>query len=150
MSEIHRDKILELVKDVGHKHFVHEPVRTSEEAAQVRGVNLSSGAKALVLTGKKTGQNILCVIPASKKIDFKILKNVLGEDFTFAENPENLIGCVPGSVPPFGSVLGLKTFADVELEGELNFNVGLLTESVTLSKENYLKLENPVVGKWSK
>ena len=57
---------------------------------------------------------------------------------------------MPGSVPPFGSVMNLKTFADEELEEELNFNVGLLTESVTISKENYLQLEKPVVGKWSK
>jgi Ala-tRNA(Pro) deacylase len=150
MSEIHRDKILQLVKDVEHKHSIHPAVRTSEEAASVRGVSLSSGAKALVLTGRKTGKNILCVIPAQKKVDFKSLKNYFADEFTFAQSPETLVGCVPGSVPPFGSVLGLQTLADLELEEVLNFNIGLLTESVSISKKDYLNLEKPIVGSWSK
>lgn len=150
MSEIHKNKILDLVKGREYKHSVHEPVRTSAEAAEIRGVNLSSGAKALVLTGKKSKQNILVVIPAQKKVDFNVLKKELREDYTFAQNPEQVVGCVPGSVPPFGSVLGLQTFADVELEETLNFNIGLLTDSVTLSKKDYLEIENPKVGTWSK
>ena len=150
MSEIHRDRILELVRNVAHKHSVHPPVRTSQEASEVRGVSLESGAKALVLVGKKSKENILCVIPAHKKVDFKALKNSLGDEFTFALEPEKLIGCVPGSVPPFGSVLGLKTFADVCLEDELNFNIGLLTESLQLGKHDYLELEKPTIGVWSK
>lgn len=150
MSEIHRDKILELVKNVDHKHSVHEPVRTSEEAAQVRGVSMSSGAKALVLEGEKSGKTILVVIPAHKKVDFQKLKERTGEKFHFKENPFEAIGCVPGSVPPFGSVLGLPTFADDALEDILNFNIGLLTESLQLSKKDYLALEKPELGTWSK
>jgi Ala-tRNA(Pro) deacylase len=150
MAEIHRDKILELVSGVAHKHSVHPPVKTSQEAADVRGVRLESGAKALVLRGKKSGENILCVIPAHKKVDFKALKSAIGDEFTFAQEPEKLIGCVPGSVPPFGSVLGLRTFADENLEDELNFNIGLLTESLQLSKKDYFTLEKPVIGNFSK
>ena len=39
----------------------------------------------------------------------------------------------------------LKTTEDV-----LNFNIGLLTESVSISKKDYLDLEKPIVGSWSK
>jgi Ala-tRNA(Pro) deacylase len=36
----------------------HDPVRTSEEAAQIRGVSLASGAKAMLLQKKKKQQAI--------------------------------------------------------------------------------------------
>ncbi len=52
-------------------------------------------------------------------------------------------------MPPFGSVLGLQTYADEGLEDVLNFNIGLLTESLQMKKEDYLKLENPILGKFT-
>ncbi len=150
MSAIHRDKILELVKNVKHTHSLHEPVHTSEQASQVRGVPMSSGAKALVLEGEKSGKTVLVVIPAHKKIDFAKLKLVTGEKFQFAKDPFERIGCVPGSVPPFGSVLGLQTYADEELENILNFNIGLLTESLQIEKFDFINIEKPILGKYSK
>ena len=129
MSVIHRDAILEKVKNAGIdlKHFVHEPVRTSQEASDTRGVSLSSGAKALVLKGKKSGKSVLVVIPAHKKVNTKVIKILLDEDVSFNPNVEEEFDCIPGSVPPFGSVLGLQTYADISLEDVLNFNIGLLT-----------------------
>lgn len=153
MSSIHRDKILEKIKKAEYvfTHSVHEPVTTSEHASLIRGVPLSSGAKALVLYPKTQKEElILVVIPAHKKIDFKKLKQQTGKDYTFAQNVEEKIGCIPGSVPPFGSVLGFSTYADLDLADELNFNIGLLTESMTLSKQNYIEIENPIIGDFSK
>jgi prolyl-tRNA editing enzyme YbaK/EbsC (Cys-tRNA(Pro) deacylase) len=34
-------------------------VKTSEEAAEVRGTKLEEGLKALILKGKKSGKNII-------------------------------------------------------------------------------------------
>lgn len=153
MSSLHKDKIIEKVTNAGcvFKHSVHEAVTTSEHASHVRGVPLSSGAKALVLYPKANKEElILVVIPAHKKIDFKKLKQHTGKDYTFAVDVGAQIDCVPGSVPPFGSVLGLPTYADSTLVDELNFNIGLLTESMTLSREDYFKIENPIVGEFSK
>jgi prolyl-tRNA editing enzyme YbaK/EbsC (Cys-tRNA(Pro) deacylase) len=150
MSEIHRNKILDLVKNIEHTHSVHVAVHTSEEASRVRGVPMSSGAKAIVLEGDKSKNTILVVIPAHRKVDFVKLKDKTGEKFHFKPSPFEAIGCVPGSVPPFGSVLGLQTFADADLEDVLNFNIGLLTESLQIKKQDYLNLENPILGNFSK
>ena len=56
-----------------------------------------------------------------------------------------MTGCVKGSVPPFGSVLGLKTYCDPKLaENELiHFNAGSLTDSVTMPYADYARIENP-------
>lgn len=149
MSKEHRDKILDLVKDIEYKHDTHAPVRTSQEASDIRGVSLSSGAKAIVLRGKKTEKRYLVVIPAHKRLDTKAVQEKVGEKVSFVTDVESEFGCVPGSVPPFGSVLRLQTYADEALEDVLNFNIGLLTESLRISKTDYLNIEKPIVGKFS-
>ena len=59
-----------------------------------------------------------------------------------------MAGCVPGAVPPFGSVFGVSTLVDPSLEkqGEIiNFNIGLRSRSVSMKTKDYLSLEKPTV-----
>ena len=125
----------------------HVPVVTSEEAARVRGVDLHSGAKALVMQGDKSKKHVLLVLPADLRLDKKKVKMVLGESVSFAADPVTVTSCVRGSVPPFGSVLGLPTYCDQRLsENEvINFNAGSLTDSIRMRCEDYLRLECPRV-----
>lgn len=125
----------------------HAPVVTSEEASKVRGVSLHSGAKALVMQGKKTGAHWLFVMPADLRLDKKKAEAFVGEPITFAADPETVTSCVKGSVPPFGSVLGLTTYCDQHLaENELiNFNAGSLTDSIRMKYVDYLEQEKPIV-----
>ncbi len=58
MSKNHRDKILEMTSGLDVKHSVQEPVGKSKEASELRGVPLSSGAKAILIQGKKTKKDI--------------------------------------------------------------------------------------------
>lgn len=140
-------KICELLDHHGAPYHVshHEPTYTSEQAAAIRGVKLSSGAKALVVRGSKTKQHVLCVMPADRKLDSKAVKQVLGESVSFATNPAEITGCVPGSVPPFGSVVGLKTYCDRRLADNetINFNAGSLTDSIAMRYEDYIRVERP-------
>ena len=61
----------------------HKPVKTSQEAADVRGVTLASGAKAmLVKNGSTKGiaasfPFVLAVMSASRRFNWKMLKKVL-------------------------------------------------------------------------
>ncbi len=130
-----------IVYDVDH----HAPVVTSEEAARVRGVDMHTGAKALVIQGDKTGKCVLCVLPADLRLDKKKVKEILGESFSFAADPELVTGCVKGSVPPFGSVVGLSTYCDQRLaeNDSINFNAGSLTDSIRMQYEDYVKVEQP-------
>lgn len=140
-------KICALLDERGieYQKFNHEPTRTSEDAARIRGVELHAGAKALVVRGSKTKVHYLCVIPADLRLDGKKVKAIIGENISFAQDPETVTGCVPGSVPPLGSVLGLKTLCDQRLaENEtINFNAGSLTDSVEMKYTDYLAVEQP-------
>lgn len=125
----------------------HKPTRTSEIAAQVRGVPLSSGAKAIVAKGSKSGKHYLFVMPADLKLDSKAVKQLVGEAVSFAQDPEAVTGCVPGSVPPFGSLFGLQTYVDPRLAKNetIHFNAGELTDSISMPYAAYIEIEKPVI-----
>lgn len=147
MNESVHSKILALLDENGVKYDRqhHEAVTTSADAARVRGVSMHAGAKALVIQGRKSGTHWLCVMPADLRFADKKFEALVGEKVSFAKSPEEVTGCVKGSVPPFGSVLGLKTWCDRRLaENEIiHFNAGSLTDSVTMPYADYARIEKP-------
>jgi Ala-tRNA(Pro) deacylase len=126
----------------------HEPVFTSEQAAAVRGTPLSSGAKALVL---KAGDGfLLAVLPADRKLDSKKARDALGvKSLRFASKEEvmQLTGLEPGSIPPFGSLFGLKTYCEPGLaeNPSINFNAGDHAISVQMTYLEYVRVEAPTM-----
>ncbi len=125
----------------------HEPTLTSQDASRIRGVSMHAGAKALVVRGDKTQKFFLFVMPADLKLDGVAIKKLLGERISFAQDPFAVTGCVPGSVPPLGSIIGLQTYVDPRLsENEIiHFNAGSLTDSVSMPYRAYLEIEKPIV-----
>ena len=134
---------------VTYRHFEHEPVYTSEQAAHVRGTDPHSGAKALVLKGDDGF--VLAVIPADLELDGPAFRKHIGSrKLRFATRDElfQLTGLTPGAVPPFGSLFGLSTLSDERLaENEfINFNAGSHSESLQISYVDYVQCERPVIG----
>lgn len=133
---------------VGFSHTHHKPVFTSAEAAAVRGVPLRSGAKALILKGKDGF--FMAVLPADMSLDSNRLRKVIGSKrLRFATKDEvlEITGLTPGSIPPLGSLFGLKTVCDERLSHSerINFNAGSHSDSFQISYEDYIAYENPLV-----
>ncbi len=127
----------------------HEPVFTSDEAAQVRGTTLSSGAKALVC---KVGERfVMFVLPADRKLDSKAARKQLAVKkirFASADEVLELTGLKPGSIPPFGSLFNLPTYCDQRLQDEstINFNAGDHAISISMTFGEYQRVEQPHGG----
>ena len=143
------NKIIELLdkEKVSYKLSVHEEVRTSEEAAKIRGTNLSTGAKALVVKLDKNTFSLL-VLPANKKLDWKKIKSELKVKkprLATTEEAEEITKCKVGGIPPFGNILNLKTYFDKSLNDliEVNFNAGLKTHSINMKRESLVDLVKP-------
>jgi Ala-tRNA(Pro) deacylase len=151
MSATVFDRVHEKLTAAGVRFGVlrHAPVYTSEEAAAVRGVPLSSGAKALVV---KAGEAfVLLVVPADRKLDSKKARAALGVKglrFASREEVEQLTSLQPGSIPPFGSLFGLATWCDPALRDseQINFNAGDHAISVSLGCADYLLVEQPTLA----
>lgn len=141
-------------KGVKYEISTHKPVLTSEEAAEVRGVSLDTGAKAMLLkdTGKKLATEgvpfYLAILSASKRFSSKQFKKIIScKSIRFATPEEvyNTTGCLTGAVPPFGKIFGVPVWVDRSLSKQsmINFNCGLRTHSITMSYEDWFKAEQP-------
>ena len=127
----------------------HEPVYTSEEAAAVRGVPLSTGAKALICKAEE--HFLMFVIPADRKLVSKQIRKLYGwRKLRFANRQEvfDLTKLTSGAIPPFGSLFALPTFCDKGLSKNsmINFNAGDHTISMSMRYIDYFDAEQPEVG----
>ena len=149
------ERILKLFKDnnVACHLYEHSPVYTSEEAAKVRGVELKTGCKSMVLR-KSNSEFVLANLAADRKIDMKKLEGIVGLKLRFATKEEVLAStnCESGSVPPFGGLFGMQTFLDESVlkNSHVNFNIGLLTASVEISVEDLVRVMDQNVASFSK
>ncbi len=132
----------------------HEPTKTSEESAQARGEDLSTGGKAIVL---KIDQDFkILILSGAKKLDSSAVKKKFGAKKVRFANREELLeltGLVPGSVPPFGRpILELDLYVDNSIVNneKIAFNAGSLTDSIIMSVKDYLKITNPETFNFSK
>lgn len=135
---------------ISYSVLVHKATRTSEESAAVRGVSLASGAKAMLIKLPTTNSTFifkLIVLSAASKLSWKAIKTVLKTkkaELASEEEVKILTKCLPGAVPPFGSIFGIETLIDSSLvkQGDtINFNAGLKTHSVSMSVKDYLEIE---------
>jgi Ala-tRNA(Pro) deacylase len=142
--------------DEGHTPYAvthHAPVRTSEEAAKVRGTPLSSGAKALVC--KADERFVLFVMPADRRLDSAAVRRTLGiRSLRFAtpEEVAQLTGLSPGAIPPFGVLFAMPTYCDQGLAGVpmINFNAGDRAISIAMTFADYVAVERPTLGTFAR
>ena len=129
----------------------HEPVTTSEAAAAVRGTELGSGAKAMLVKGK-TGL-VLAVLAADRKVDWKLLSQLVGRGARFATREELLetTGLSKGAVPPFGRLFGVRTVYDESLLAveTVNFNAGTHTDSISMRRADLIRVGGGEVAVFS-
>ncbi len=136
-------------RDTPFETMEHEPVFTSEEAARVRGVSLSSGAKALIC--KAGSEMVMIVMPANLRLASKRIRKerkLKSLRFASKEEVDELTGLRPGSIPPFGSLFQLPTWCDDRLAAEetINFNAGDHAVSIRMRFDDYRDVEQPMMG----
>lgn len=135
--------------NIPFQHLEHEATPTSKDSARVRGDALSAGAKAILYKVEK--EFYLFVFSANRKLDTKKIKahfkaqgkKAKKSRFASAEELFEMTGLVPGSVPPFGRpVLNFDLFVDPSLmkNEKISFNAGSLTNSLTVSLEDYMRV----------
>jgi prolyl-tRNA editing enzyme YbaK/EbsC (Cys-tRNA(Pro) deacylase) len=154
--------VVEIIKNLLDTHsaefesFEHDPVRTSEEASQVRtGYTLEQGAKAIIIRGKDADKNqkfVMLVLSGSRRFDSKKVKRLCAlSDIRFAteaEVAEVTGGVLPGGVPPFGNIFHLDIYADTALfqNERIIFNAGDRSYSIGMKSSDYLTIVKPQVA----
>lgn len=139
---------------VEYKEFRHEPVRTSEEAAKVRGNSLSEGAKALIFMAD--GKPIQLIIQGHLKVDKDKFKGNFGITKLKMASPEQVLeisSVEPGGVPPFGSLFNpaIPVYVDknlLKLE-QIEFNAGDKSISIRMNRKDWQNVVNPIISSFA-
>lgn len=149
------EEIVNLLKKnkIPYKETEHEPVYTCEQAAKVRGISISQGAKSLLI--KCENDFILVVLPGDRKLDSKKLKNLLHvKDLRFAlpEEVKDKMGCEIGACYLFGNLVGLPVYVDNSSSKNdiISFNPGIHTRSIEIKFRDFYSLVKPKIVDISK
>jgi Ala-tRNA(Pro) deacylase len=144
-------KVERILKEGGYDHSIteHNAVFTSEEAADVRGVDLRTGVKAMLLK-TKDGKFLMALCPGDKRLDLKKIAGKAGTkrlSLAPREDVVRLTDCEPGSVPPFGHAAEVETYMDKEiLDNEnVNFNIGLHERSASMKSKDLNNIVKPTI-----
>ena len=149
---LYEDIIAVLKKNkVVYSEFSHEAAKTSAAAAVARGmkadVGLAKAVKAMVLRSK--GKFYLFALRASRKIDWKKVRTILGTDSVSLAEPAEVLsvmGVEIGACAPFGNLVGIPTYADVDIYSieKFVFSCGKHDKSIEISVDDWDKIVKPV------
>ena len=148
-------KLEEYLADQKIKYQVttHSTAYTAQEVAQVQHIPGKQFAKA-VMVKKRSGEPIMLVLPASHRVNFAWLREVLHERADLEEEREFrglFPGCAVGAEPPFGSLFHLDTLVDESLteDEEIVFNAGSHWQTIKMRYNDYARLVHPKVAKFA-
>jgi prolyl-tRNA editing enzyme YbaK/EbsC (Cys-tRNA(Pro) deacylase) len=137
---------------IKYEESEHEPVMTSQAAADARNLPLSSGVKAMILRSK--GKFYLFALRAHKKLDWKKVRSILQTDSVSLATPEEVLevtGVEIGAVAPFGNLMGIPTYSDesVFAEEKFDFSCGKHEKSMELGTKDWEKVVQPIHSNFS-
>ena len=144
-------KIEKFLKKAGVAFETHRHPKafTAQELAHEEHVTGHAVAKSVAVHAD--GRNVLCVLPASCRVDFTKLSGALGATKCGLVSEDELTELFPdvkvGAEPPFGSLYGLETVVDERLaQCEcITFSAGTYRKAIRMSYAEYARLAEPKV-----
>ena len=129
------------------------PVYTAQEIAASAHIPGKELAKTVMI--KLDGELAMTVLPASYRVDFKLLQDGTGATKVELASEREFKGMFPdcevGAMPPFGNLYGMTVYAAESLaeEVEIAFCGGTHTELIRMSFQDFKKLASPKIMKFS-
>lgn len=132
--------------DIDYEVFHHAPAYTAQETAEAQHVPGEQLVKSVIVKGDEG--YIMCVLPATHRLDFDRLEKGLGKRNWYLASEEELAELFPGvelgAEPPFGE---LPIYADERLKKDewIYFNGGDHTTIIRMRYADWQKLANAKV-----
>jgi Ala-tRNA(Pro) deacylase len=131
----------------------HRPAFTAQEEAAATHVPGRDWAK--VVACFIDGEPVEAVVPAPAFVNLaRLLELAGGHEIRLAEEEELrrlFPDCEVGAMPPFGPLYGHTVFVDavLALEPEIVFNAGTHREAIAMRWNDFVKMINPIVGRFA-
>lgn len=142
--------------DSQHVRYVtmtHSTAYTAQEIASLARIRGDEFAKTVIV--RIDGELVMAVLPASYQVDLTLLRVAAnGKKIALASETDfrdKFPQCETGAMPPFGQLYGMPVFVDESLtrEKEIAFNAGTHHELIRLSFEDFARLVQPKVARFS-
>ena|SRR5690554_2362073 len=149
-------KIKNYLDEKGIEYTVsrHSNAYTAQEVASKAHISGKEFAKTVIIT--MSNRLVMCVLPASYRVDFNLLKEALGtNDISLATETEFKFifpDCEIGAMPPFGNLYDMDVYVAESLttNEKIAFNAGTHTETIKMNYSDFKNLVNPRIIKFSK
>lgn len=131
----------------------HKPAYTAEQLSRVEHLPPPQVVKTVVV--EADGRFYLCVLPADRKIDFVALQKHLNVHRVRLADEDQMallfLDAEVGAEAPFGNLYHLPTLLDKSLlrDKEISFPAGKHDVSIHMKMEDYLRLVQPTVLRFS-
>ena len=131
----------------------HGPTFTAQQLASAEDVSGIAVAKPVLV--KTDDCYYMCVLPASRMIDFDALQSAVGgrDVWLVPEREMSRVfkDCELGAEPPFGNMYGMETLMDESLQQDENivFQAGRHNESICMSLYDYKTVAHPRILSFS-
>ena len=138
---------------VKYKTISHSTAYTAQQIAASAHIPGKELAKTVMVRIDDT--MAMAVLPASYKVDFDLLKDVIGstniELASEREFKDLFPECEIGAMPPFGNLYDMDVYVAESLleDEEIAFNAGSHNELIRLAMNDYAKLVKPKVIRFS-
>jgi Ala-tRNA(Pro) deacylase len=112
----------------------------------------SGWAMAKVVIVKERDGLVMAVLPAACALDLDRLKGLIGHGHVqpapVDEIEQAIPDCLPGSIPAFGALWGLRTFADRRVfdARDVTMPAGEMGRAIRMPTTEYRRLATPRVG----
>ena len=135
---------------VHYEVIYHLTSYTAQDTAEISHISGKEIAKTVIVNiGETIPEMIMVVLPASYKVDFNLLKKVMGIPFAILASEEEFRDMFPdcdvGAMPPFGSLYRMDVVVDNTLaeDDDIVFNAGSHQELIKMNFLDYQRLANP-------
>ncbi len=139
--------------NVKYMAISHSKAYTSQEIAASAHIPGKELAKTVII--KINGNMAMAVLPASKMVNFELLKETIGASEVELASEREFKGMFPeceiGAMPPFGNLYGMDVYVAESLvkEKDIVFNAGSHTELIKMAYRDFERLVNPKKLKFS-
>ena len=138
-------------KGVAFEAVPHDKAFTSIDEARALGVEADEVVKTLLLDS--TDGHVLAVIPGDRRLDMKLVEEVVGDKHAHLATEQEILRDLPGlelgSLPPLGGLLHAHAYVDPEVvkHETVVFAGGAQTESIKARTEDLFRAEQVTVAR---
>ena len=131
----------------------HQPAYRAADEAAATHVPARDWAKVIVCF--IDDEPVEALVPASSFVNLPRLLDLAGGTAIRLADEEEMRGLYPGcevgAMPPFGPIYGQTVFVDaaLALQPQIVFNAGTHREAIVMRWNDFMRMVNPIVGRFA-